>query len=220
MDRNGRYGRGWHEMFFPNRRMAWGYLVLLLPPLMITLLAFVTLARVDEAAMVVGAPLDATPAPTLEPLAQAQAHFAAGLAQQAAGDLAAAEAAYQAALAIDGTLAPVYGALGSLYVAGQRPSEALTFYRQAVALEPDSAEWWRNVGVVQANLGDLAGAVGALETAVALSPDNPQLHYELGQVYAYVGRFERARQAFEQALTLHPEAALATAVADQLRLLP
>jgi tetratricopeptide (TPR) repeat protein len=144
-------------MFFPNRRMAWGYLALLLPPLVITLLAFVTLARLDEANMVVGTPLDATPAPTLEPLAQAQAYFAEGLAQQEAGNLAAAEAAYRAALAIDGALAPVVGALGSLYVAWERPSEALTFYQQAAALEPDSAEWPRNMGVLLANLGDVAG---------------------------------------------------------------
>jgi Flp pilus assembly protein TadD len=114
----------------------------------------------------------------------------------------------------------VVGALGSLYVAWERPSEALTFYQQAAALEPDSAEWPRNIGVLLANLGDVAGAVAALETAVTLAPNDPQLQYELGQVYAYAGRFEQARLAFAQALMLNPDVGLETAVAEQLRQLP
>jgi len=200
--------------------MALGYLALLLPPVALTLLAFLTLARVDETQMVVGAPLDATPTPAVDPLAQAQAHFETGLAQQAQGDYAAAEAAYRAALAIDPALAPVYGALGSLYVAMERPSEARAFYQQAAALEPEAAEWQRNLGVVQANLGNLDEAAAALETAVALAPADASLHYELGQVYAYLQRSEQARQAFNRALALNPDPDLATAVAAQLRALP
>lgn len=207
-------------MLFPNQRMAWGYLALLMPPLVMTLLAFVSLARVDEAALVVGTPLDATPAPTEAPLAQAQAYFADGLARQEAGDFAGAETAFRAALAIDPALAPVYGALGSLYVAWARPSEAIPYYQQAAALEPDVAEWPRSLGVVQANVGDLAGAVAALETAVSLAPDDPHLLFELGQVYAYAQHPKEARQAFDRVLALNPDAGLATAVNEQLRLLP
>lgn len=207
-------------MLFPNRRMTWGYLALLLPPLVMMLLAFVSLARVDEAALVVGKPLDATPVPTEAPLAQAQAYFADGLARQEAGDFIGAEDAYRAALAIDPALAPVYAALGSLYVAWARPSEAIPYYQQAAALEPDAAEWPRSLGVVQANLGDSEGAVAALETAVSLAPDDPHLLFELGQVYAYAQRPEDARQAFNRVLALNPDALLATAVNEQLRLLP
>jgi tetratricopeptide (TPR) repeat protein len=207
-------------MFFPSRRMTFGYLALLLPPLVITLLAFLTLAHVDQAQMVVGTPLDATPSPTLEPLAQAQVHFETGLAQQAQGNYAAAEAAYRAALAIDPALAPVYGALGSLYAALERPSEALAFYQQAAALEPEAAEWRRSLGVVQANLGHLDEAAAALETAVALAPQDAQLHYELGQVYAYLQRPEQARQACTRTRHPNPERAVGTAVPAQLRLLP
>lgn len=207
-------------MFFPNRRMALRHLALLLPPLVITVLAFLTLAQVDETEMVLGTPLDATPAPTLEPLAQAQELFETGMAQQLAGNFRAAEEAYQAALAIDPLLAPVYGALGSLYAAQERPSTALSYYQQAATLEPGSAEWRRSVGVIQANLGNLAEAAAALETAVTLSPPDPTLLYELGQVYAYWQRGAQAREAFNQALALNPEAALVTAIEEQLRLLP
>lgn len=207
-------------MFFQSRRLALGYLALLLPPLALTLLAFISLATVDEAEMVVGTPLDATPVPTPVPQAQVQAYFAEGMAWQEQGDFAAAAQAYQAALAIDPTLAPVYGALGSLYVAWARPLEAAAFYQQAAELEPDVAEWPRNLGVVQANLGQMAAAAAALETAVALAADDPQLHYELGQVYAYMQRPEAARQAFQRALALQPEPALAAALAEQLALLP
>jgi tetratricopeptide (TPR) repeat protein len=203
-------------MFFPNRRMTLAYLALLLPPLIMTLLAFATLARVDESEIVVGEPLDATPTPPPDPLD----YFQEGVAQQEAGNFAAAEAAYRAALEIDPQLAPVYNALGGLYVAWQRPSEAISLYRQATQLEPETGDYWRNLGIMLANQGQIDKAVAALETAVALAPDDPQLHYELGQVYAYDGRFEQARLAFEQALALNPDALLQTAVAEQLRQLP
>lgn len=206
-------------MFFPNRRTALTYLALLLPPLIITLLAFVTLATVDETAMAVGAPLDAMPSPTPEPLAQALVHFQEGIAQQEAGDYAAALASYQAALAIDPALAPVYGGLGSLYVALEQPQPAIASYREAARLEPDKAEWQRSLGVVLANQGQMAEGVAALERAAGLAPDDPMLHYELGQVYAFVARNQEARQAFERVVALAPGSALGGEAAEQLRLL-
>jgi tetratricopeptide (TPR) repeat protein len=203
-------------MFFPNRRMTLTYLALLLPPLIMTLLSFATLARVDKTEIVVGEPLDATPTPPPDPLD----YYQEGVAQQEAGNFAAAEAAYRAALAIDPQLAPVYNALGGLYITWQRPSEAISLYRQATQLEPETADYWRNLGIVLTNHGQIDKGVAALETAVALSPDDPQLHYELGQVYAYAGRFEQAGLAYEQALALKPDAVLRTAVSEQLRQLP
>lgn len=203
-------------MFFPNRRTALAYLALLLPPLIMTLLAFVTLARVDKTEIVGGEPLDATPTPPPDPLS----YFQEGVAQQAAGHFAAAEQAYRAALAIDPTLAPVHNALGSLYVAWQRPLEAIPYYRQATQLEPETAEFWRNLGIVLANQGQIDAGIMALETAVVRAPDDPMLHYELGQLYAYVQRSEAAKQAFSRALELTTDPALATEAAAQLRLLP
>lgn len=207
-------------MFFPSRRMALGYLALLLPPLVITLLAFATLSGLDEADMVVGVPLDAALAPTPDPLAEALAFFQEGVAQQEAGDFAAAEAAYRSALAVDPALAPVYNALGSLYVAWQRPFEAIPLYQQATRLEPETAEFWRNLGIVQANQGQTEAGIRALETAVALTPDNPMLHFVLGQLYAYVQQPEPARKAFNRVLALTADPTLTAAAAEQLRLLP
>lgn len=207
-------------MFFPSKRLALGYLALLLPPLVLTLLAFGTLAQVETADMVVGVPLDATPVPTVPPLAQAQALFEEGLAQQEQGNFAAAEEAYLAALAIDATLAPVHGALGSLHVAWGQPAEAIGYYQQAAVLEPQAAEWQRSLGVVQANLGNVAAAIEALETAVSLSPEDAMLLYELGQLYAYEQRYAEARLAFDRVLTLATDPLLAEDAAEQLLLLP
>lgn len=207
-------------MYFPNRRAAASHLALLLPPLVMTVLAFITLARVDSADLAVGTPLDATPVVTPDALAQAQDHFETGLAHQARGNFAAAEQAYRAALAIDPSLAPVHNALGGLYVTRNQPAAALEFYRQAVALDPATAEWQRNLGVVQANLGDLAAAVAALETATRLDPDNAGLFYELGQIYAHRQQFEPARAAFGRALELDPNGPVAVDATAQLRQLP
>lgn len=204
-------------MIFPSRRMALAYLALLLPPLLLTLLAFAALATVNEAEMVVGAPLEAMPTATASPLTQALALFQQGIAQQEGGDHAAALASYQAALAIDPRLAPVHGALGSLYVALGEPQSAIASYRQAARLEPNKAEWPRSLGVVLANQGQLAEGMAALEQAVALAPDDPMLHYELGQVYAFVARDREARQAFQRAAALAPGSALAQQAMEQLR---
>lgn len=206
-------------MVFPNRRTTISYLMLLLPPLVLTLLAFVALAQVDEANIAVGAPLEAILTPTPEPLAQALAYFEQGTALQAQGDYPAAEQAYRAALAAEPGLAPVYDALGSLYAASDRPVDALAAYRQAVALEPEVGERWRNLGVVQANQGDLAAAAASLERAVSLVPSESSWRFELGQVYAYLGRNQEARQAFEEVLNLSPDALLLAAVEEQMRLL-
>jgi tetratricopeptide (TPR) repeat protein len=159
-------------MFFPNRRTALSYLALLLPPLIITLLAFATLAGLDEPTWW-WASRWMPPLPLPDPQAGALDFFQEGVAQQEAGNYAAAEAAYRSALAVDAALAPVYNALGSLYVAWQRPSEAIPMYQQATQLEPETAEFWRNLGIVLANQGQTEQGIAALETAVALTPDDP-----------------------------------------------
>ncbi len=204
-------------MFFPNRRTALSYLLLLLPPLVLTLLAFVTLGRVDDADIVAGAPLEAMLTATPDFAAQAAAYLQAGADYQAQGDYPAAEQAFRAALAVDPGLAPGYGGLGSLYVAAGRPADAIAMYQQAAALAPETAEWWRNLGVVQANQGDLAAAAASLERAVDLAGQEADWRFELGQVYAAMQRPDAARQAFGQALAL--DASLQAAVEEQLRLL-
>jgi tetratricopeptide (TPR) repeat protein len=204
-------------MFFPNRRIALSYLLLLLPPLALTLLAFATLARVDEARIVAGAPLEALPTPTTPPAEQAAAYLQVGADYQAQGDFPAAEQAYRAALAVQPELAAGYGGLGSLYVAAGRSADAIALYQQATALAPETAEWWRNLGVVQANQGDLAAAAVSLERAVDLAGQEAAWRLELGQVYAAMQRPDEARRAFQQALAL--DASLQAVVEEQLRLL-
>jgi len=201
-------------MIFPDRRTALHTLLLLLPPLTLTLLAFLTLAHMDPARMVVSAPLEALATVTPEPAQRAAAWLQQGAAHQARGDYRAAEEAYRAALAVDDRLAAGYGGLGSLYVAMARPDDAVAMYRRAIALTPETAEWWRNLGVVQANQGELAAAAAALERAVALAGDQAAWHFELGQVYAATQRQRPARQAFQQALALDPS--LQAAVEAQL----
>lgn len=199
-------------MFFPNRRTALAYLTLLVPPLLITVLAFGMLATLDETAIAVGTPLNATATPIVDPLL----HLQEGITQQKAGNYAAALSFYQAALAIDSQLAPVHGALGSLYVAMEQPQSAIASYREAVRLEPDRAEWQHSLGVVLANQGQVAEGLTLLEAAAILAPDDALLHYELGEVYAYLARHDEARQAFQRVLALAPDSELAGAAVAQL----
>ena len=172
----------------PQRRTSLVLPVLLIPPVILTCLAFLTLARLKTSNMRVGTSLEVTPTATIDVAGLAMAHYQQGVTYHARGQYSQAETAYHAALAADPTLAVAYNALGNLYLDLGRPSKALRMFSQAVQAEPEVAEWWRNLGVVLANEWNLMEAEAALEKAVSLDPDNPDLIDELTQVYAQLER--------------------------------
>jgi tetratricopeptide (TPR) repeat protein len=58
-------------------------------------------------------------------------------------------------------------------------------------------------------LGDLEGALEALQSAAALDPNHTLAHFWLGQVYFEQQRLDRARQEFDTVLRLDPDNAAA-----------
>lgn len=194
--------------------MALAFFALLLPPLLISVLAFGVLATLDTTTIAVGV---ATATPTGDSQVQALVHLQEGMMQQQTGDYAAALSSYRAALAIDPRLAPAHGALGSLYVVLEQPQPAIASYREAVRLEPDRVVWQHSLGVVLANQGQVGEGLAVLQGAVSLAPDDPMLHYELGEVYTYLERRDEARRAFQRVLTLAPDSSLAAATAERMR---
>ena len=51
-------------------------------------------------------------------------------------------------------------------------------------------------------VGEVEGAVAAMEAAVSLAPENPRLHFALAQAYQQAGRTEDATRAKKEFLRL------------------
>jgi Flp pilus assembly protein TadD len=75
--------------------------------------------------------------------------------------------------------------------------------QKAVELNPDSAEYHYNLGFILGMRGDLAGAIGSLETAVTMSAGKDwRLLAVLAGAYERSGRPSDAARTMQQAIDL------------------
>lgn len=82
--------------------------------------------------------------------------------------------------------------------------EAIALYRQAVALAPNDADAWYNLGVAAAECCDPNEAREALTTAARLDPQRAATHNALGLVHLRANELPHAAEAFERAAQLDP----------------
>lgn len=61
-------------------------------------------------------------------------------------------------------------------VQGAQPRRAIQTLEAMVALAPDHGESWRELGVLRAHVGELLGAIEALERSLGLQGDNADRH--------------------------------------------
>lgn len=85
--------------------------------------------------------------------------------------------------------------------------EAASGFEQYLALRPNDASAWVQLGQVLKLREDLDGAERALLRALSLRPDNPFAHHLLGEIERKRGRREHAVAQFRRALELRPDAA-------------
>jgi tetratricopeptide (TPR) repeat protein len=84
---------------------------------------------------------------------------------------------------------------------------SITSLRRAIALRPDFAEAWRELGAPLVAAGREHEAVEAVRLALALAPEDAAAHSALGRVYFIgMGDFAAAAACFEKALALNPQA--------------
>ncbi len=88
--------------------------------------------------------------------------------------------------------APFLG-VGRVLLKQNRPAEALPYLRQAVQMEPASAEAHEELGKACSALNDLAAAQQEIEKAIELAPKVARLHFMLGQLYRRAGQMEKAK---------------------------
>lgn len=114
---------------------------------------------------------------------------------QEAGDLAAAEAHYRAALAVDDRNLLATMNLGTLAARRGDLAVALPLLERAAALEPGSDDARANLGAARLAAGDRAGARAELERALALNPSHAAARGNLQRLerLEQVERVDRAR---------------------------
>ena len=90
------------------------------------------------------------------------------------------------------------------YAEGKQEDSAALLGR-ALALRPDFAEGWSDLGAMLQALGRNDEAIAACRRAIILKPDLARAHSNLGVACQELGRMEEAVQAYTQALDLNPE---------------
>lgn len=88
---------------------------------------------------------------------------------------------------------------------GGRFQEAAELSGKCVSLEPESAQYQRQLGKVCAEAGWWQAAVAALNRAIYLDPYEPESWYGLGDVFNRVEKFDKAKFCFEQSALLKPD---------------
>ena len=89
--------------------------------------------------------------------------------------------------------------------------EALTRYKQAIALNPDLAEAYVALGNAYLDGEEYDQAIAEFGQALRLSPGDAAVHFYRGSAYAAMGDDERALSDYGDALEFNPPDSLATA---------
>ena len=82
---------------------------------------------------------------------------------------------------------------------------AQRIYKQVLAIDPNHAASWMNLGLAYNNLGSSDKALAALNRAKQLTPNHSAVHYNMGNIYMDRGALKPAIAAYRQALRDNPK---------------
>jgi len=145
--------------------------------------------------------------------ASAETHYVLGLAYEAVGDLASAEAEYKKM----GTYAPeplLEISLARLYLRQDRLAEAEQQARRAVEKNRWIPQTFLSLGAVYMKRRNHTAAIDAFAKAVEVEPRDWNARLSLADAYRHAGHWDEALTQYAQALAMkpgHPEALLGRA---------
>ncbi len=93
-------------------------------------------------------------------------------------------------------------------IALEQYREAERHFEEAARRLPSQREAWEGLSQSRSALGDLEGALAAIEEAQATIPEDAGLHQHEGALLVRLGRLPEARKAYETAVVLAPKNAL------------
>ena len=121
------------------------------------------------------------------------------------GQLDAARAQYEQALAINPDYAEARSNLGVILLRQGKVEEATAQVTRAVASNPHSAEAHNNLGMIFLRQGKITEAIAQVEQAVAINPYYAEAHSNLGNALFAQGRADEAIAEYGRALAINPE---------------
>ena len=86
-----------------------------------------------------------------------------------------------------------------------RSTEGVELIERSLALLPDSADWYNNLGIVLQESTHLEQAIEAYHRAIALDPNHANAHSNLGVLLRATGKPDEAEAAYRTAIRLNPE---------------
>ncbi len=95
--------------------------------------------------------------------------------------------------------------LGELYERRGDSRKALSYYKQAVKLDPQSAEAWYRIGRISEKAGNNDEARHAYETAVQDSPNMAEAYLRLGIMSYRAGHLKDAAGSFSEVERIAPD---------------
>ncbi len=138
---------------------------------------------------------------------QAEAVLHLGSAYQGADLLLEAERAYRRCIAIASDLISAHVSLGILLKQQGRLDESRAALETALQLQPGAAEVWHNLGNLQRDLGDEAGACKSFERALDIDPEFLEARYSRALALLGSGDLDQGWEAHEMRLSLPRRAA-------------
>ena len=130
---------------------------------------------------------------------QADAHFYLGFVMDKAGDRAAAEKHYKAALELQPDLHEAAGNLTALYVEAEKYSEAVAVAKRSLDKHAKNAELLLNYGIALGRSGDQTAAARAFDDAVKLAPNDARFYLVYAQELAAWKQRDQAVEKLKQA---------------------
>ena len=83
--------------------------------------------------------------------------------------------------------------------------EAIEAYNKALAIKPDYAEAYNNMGITLKEQGKLEEAIEAYNKALAIKPDYAEAYNNMGNALKEQGKLEEAIEAYNKALAIKPD---------------
>lgn len=125
------------------------------------------------------------------------------------GNLSAAIASYQQAIALKPDYAEAYSKLGIALREQKQLKAAVESFQQALRLNPELVEAYYKLGTVFEAQGQYEAAIKAYQNAISLEPDHADAHYNLGNLQMMQGKLVAAAASYQQAVVIKPDFAYA-----------
>lgn len=112
---------------------------------------------------------------------------------------------YLRSLDINPNQPETYNNLGALYMDMNQNREAIGYFSEAIARQPNYFRALLNRATAYSKVGDLTNALKDFAAAAQQRPHNPVLLFNRGLAYFDVGKYEAAIDDFSHALALQPQ---------------